>query len=206
MVLNTHQQYGVTLCHIKHSRWDKCRTPYLLCIALFFLNSVPSNTVIAGSLNHETSSCNKEIYLMIFHISKCVASKEKIYIYLVSERHGQDTYRGITCMSMRRGHWYINFVIWSVGVCMLFCRMDISKYVLKSSVMNQTKSWQLFLKELGNYCTSYCFNTTAKRNFFCWCWLKVWQDLLHDSHTQISASHKVRQLVIQGFSSVFSEE
>ena len=59
---------------------------------------------------------------MICHISKCVASKEKIYIYLVSERSGQDIYRGIkmyvnevrasihTFCYLKHGHQYMCYL------------------------------------------------------------------------------------------------
>ena len=39
-MLNTHQEYGVTLRHIRCSSWDKRSTPYLVCIARFFFYSV----------------------------------------------------------------------------------------------------------------------------------------------------------------------
>ena len=38
-MLNTHQKYGVTLRHIRCSRWVKRRTRYLVCIAHFFFSA-----------------------------------------------------------------------------------------------------------------------------------------------------------------------
>ena len=60
---------------------------------------------------------------------------------------------------------------------------------------------KLFLKQSGSNRVSCCFNTRAKRKYLrlrwleALTWLALWQSY--------NASHKVRQLVIQGFGSVF---
>ena len=45
MVLNTYQIYGVTLCHLRCSRWDKRNTPYMVCIAHFFYSAFIAVTI-----------------------------------------------------------------------------------------------------------------------------------------------------------------
>ena len=125
---------------------------------------------------------------------------------IIGER---DTYRDVQ-MEIADYDTYVNEARASVSMylksgCQCICPLKLW-HEPKNDATTHCHAYAhgFILKEFCSNCVSCCFNTTAKRNFLLLTPIGIFNKTCFMTVLHRCASHKVRQIVIQGFGSVFS--